>query len=250
MDAPHELELALFSCGLLGLRHGFDYDHIAAISDIASVQRNWKEGMRLGSLYALGHAATVALLGSAVVFLHISLPAHMNSWAGRLVGLTLIALAVYVLFTWTRHGHTHNGPKSRLALLITGVRWLHWRALGLFRYNSPRPPEFSWNYDVSSVFMIGVVHGLGAETPSQLLLFLLAANLGGTSRGFLGLLTFLIGLLMMNTAMTASASGFFRASSGKPRVQSWITVLTASYSLVVGLIFLIGASGNLPPLGN
>jgi high-affinity nickel permease len=50
-----QLQLALFSCALLGLRHGFDYDHLAAISDITSVQRGWREGMRLGLLYALGH---------------------------------------------------------------------------------------------------------------------------------------------------------------------------------------------------
>jgi len=29
-----QLQLALLSCALLGLRHGFDYDHLAAISDI------------------------------------------------------------------------------------------------------------------------------------------------------------------------------------------------------------------------
>ena len=38
------LDAALGSCLLLGLRHGFDYDHLAAISDITAVQRNWKSG--------------------------------------------------------------------------------------------------------------------------------------------------------------------------------------------------------------
>jgi len=61
-----QLQLALLSCALLGLRHGFDYDHLAAISDITSVQRGWREGMRLGLLYALGHALTVALLGFCI----------------------------------------------------------------------------------------------------------------------------------------------------------------------------------------
>lgn len=250
MDVSHKLELALVSCALLGLRHGFDYDHLAAISDIASVQRNWKEGMRLGTLYALGHALTVAALGSVVIFLHVSLPAGMDSWAERLVGCTLIVLAVYVILNLVRHGHTHGGSRSRLALLIAGARWLRWKTRSLFRPETPRPPTFAWNYDRRSVFLIGVIHGLGAETPSQLLLFLLAANLGGTSRGFLGLLAFVAGLLVMNTMMTASASGVFQTSAGRPRMQSWITVLTAGYSFAVGVIFLFGASGKLPPLGN
>ena len=34
-----KLDAALGSCLLLGLRHGFDYDHLAAISDITAVQR-------------------------------------------------------------------------------------------------------------------------------------------------------------------------------------------------------------------
>ena len=79
-----QLQLALVSCALLGLRHGFDYDHLAAISDITSVQRGWREGMRLGLLYALGHALTVALLGCAVICFHLTLPAGMDAVGERL----------------------------------------------------------------------------------------------------------------------------------------------------------------------
>ena len=73
-----KLDAALGSCLLLGLRHGFDYDHLAAISDITAVQRNWKTGLRLGMTYALGHAFTVAALGVAVLELHIGLPQGMD----------------------------------------------------------------------------------------------------------------------------------------------------------------------------
>ena len=69
-----KLDAALGSCLLLGLRHGFDYDHLAAISDITAVQRSWRSGLRLGMTYALGHAFTVAALGIAVLELHLGLP--------------------------------------------------------------------------------------------------------------------------------------------------------------------------------
>ena len=97
--------------------------------------------------------------------------------------------------------------------------------------------------------MIGIVHGLGAETPSQLMIFLLAANLGGIGKGFLGLTMFIAGLLVMNTMMTASAVGLFGFSSLLPRFQFVVTALTAIYSLAVGAFFLFGSSGLLPPLG-
>ena len=172
------LELALVSCGLLGLRHGFDYDHLAAITDITSVQRTWREGMRLGLLYALGHAITVAILGAAAIFLHLGLPHRLDAVGERLVGATLIVLAVYVLIAFFRsrsHGaHNHALPPSRIALLITGVEQTKWRIQRLINPEIPRPEPFRFRYDKGSVLLVGVIHGLGAETPSQLLLFLLA----------------------------------------------------------------------------
>jgi high-affinity nickel permease len=249
---PSSLELALLSCALLGLRHGFDYDHLAAISDITSVQRTWREGMRLGLLYALGHAFTVAILGAAVIFLHIGLPEHMDAIGERLVGATLIALGIYVLVSFLRrkpeHHHHHATPRSRIALLISGARYTQWRIRRLANPTAPKPDPFTFRYDRTSVFTVGIIHGLGAETPSQLLLFLLAANLGGTSRGFLGLLCFILGLLLMNTLMTASASGIFATSNHRPRIQTLVTSLTAAYSFIIGIIFLFGASDKLPPL--
>jgi len=245
------LELALFSCALLGLRHGFDYDHLAAITDITSVQRTWREGMRLGLLYALGHALTVAVLGAAVIFLHLGLPAHLDAIGERLVGATLIVLALYVLITFLRRkpdaSHQHI-PVSRIALLVSGARYTHWKLRSIANPDLPQPEPFRFQYDRSSVFAVGVIHGLGAETPSQLLLFLLAANLGGTSLGFLGLLCFIAGLLVMNTMMTASASGIFASSKHRPRLQMFVTSLTAAYSFVIGSIFLFGISDKLPPL--
>jgi high-affinity nickel-transport protein len=246
------LELALLSCALLGLRHGFDYDHLAAISDITSVQRTWREGMRLGLLYALGHALTVAILGTAVILLHLSLPHHMDAIGERLVGATLIILAIYVLVSFLRRKpgehHHHDVPRSRIALLITAARYSAWRIRTLGNPDAPKPDAFAFRYDRSSVFIVGIIHGLGAETPSQLLLFLLAANLGGTSKGFLGLLSFIAGLLIMNTLMTASASGIFASSTSRPRLQTVVTSLTAAYSFIIGAIFLLGASDKLPPL--
>jgi ABC-type nickel/cobalt efflux system permease component RcnA len=244
---PTSLQLALFSCAVLGFRHGFDYDHIAAISDITSVQNSARRAMQLGLLYALGHAATVAVLGSAVIFFQLSLPHGIDRIAERLVGLTLVFLGIYVLGSLFRGNYV---PRSRFVLLANAMQWLHWKARAHWHNHAiPKPKSSNWNYDVKSVFGIGVIHGLGAETPSQLLIFLLAANLGGLTKGFLGLTMFLAGLLVMNTIMTASAAGLFGFSARTPRIQYAITALTAIYSLLVGSIFLWGSSAFLPAIG-
>lgn len=246
-----KLDAALGSCLVLGLRHGFDYDHLAAISDITAVQRNWWSGLRLGMTYALGHAFTVAALGVAVLQLHMGLPEGLDHWTERLIGLTLIVLGIGVVAGILRkdaHGHPHNRVESRLAIAINGVLWMAWKVRRMWNSEAPRPDRFQWMYTGKSVFLIGMLHGIGAETPSQLALFFLTANLGGTSRGMLGLAAFAIGLVAMNSLMTASMGGAFRASGHHPRFYRVIAWTGAIYSCGIGLVFLLGIADKLPAL--
>ena len=67
--------------------------------------------------------------------------------------------------------------------------------------------------------------------------------------GLLGLTLFLVGLLAMNTLMTASAVGIFGLSAAKPSVLRFVIGATAAYSVVVGGVFLFGVSSFLPQLG-
>ncbi len=246
--APINLKVALFSAAVLGFRHGFDYDHIAAISDIASVQSSPRATMRLGMAYAVGHAITVAALGSAAIVFQLALPPGLDRIAERLVGFTLIVLGFYVLGSLVWGGKDHL-PHSRFMLLTRAAYWLHWKTRRLLGMETgDQPKQWSGGYDTRSVVFIGVIHGLGAETPSQLMIFFLAANLGGTSRGFLGLAMFLAGLLAMNALTTASAAGLFGLTDRIIQLRRTAAVVVALYSLAVGILFLLGSSDLLPPL--
>ena len=247
-----KLIAALGSCLVLGLKHGFDYDHLAAISDITAVQKNWRSGLRLGMTYALGHAFTVVALGVAVLQLHLGLPEGLDHWTERLIGLTLIVLGIGVVAGILRkdaHGHRHSRIESRLAIAINGVLWMAWRVRRIWNPAAPKPERFQWMYNGKSVFVIGILHGVGAETPSQLALFFLTANLGGTSRGMLGLGAFAVGLVAMNALMTASLGSAFKAGGHHPRFYHLIAWTGAVYSCAIGLIFLFGISDRLPALG-
>ena len=275
MVNPANLRLALLSAAVLGFRHGLDYDHLAAITDISSVQSKARDAMRYGLLYVAGHATTVAVLGSAAVVFRIALPAASDRWAERLVGVTLLVLGLYVLGTFFRTStHSHARPRTRITLLINGALWIYWRLSLILGGTRMEPPQaFKDGYGTTSTFLVGVIHGLGAETPTQLLLFLLAANLGGTASGLLGLLMFIAGLVLMNTLMCGLAAGLFSAD----KVVAWLspneasqdplsravgsvltavsthavrglTLLTSAYSIVVGTIFLLGSASKLPSL--
>jgi high-affinity nickel permease len=248
----HTLYLALFTAALLGFRHGFDYDHIAAITDVVSVQQSRRTAMRLGMIYALGHAVMVAALGLIVILFGINLPAGVDRWAERLVGLTLLILGIYVLGTLVLK--PNDLPKNRYTLLRHGFHrirqtWNRTWNQASNRAHHPIPHHpIPDTVDAKSVFVIGLVHGLGAETPSQLLIFLLAANLGGAALGMLGLGMFLAGLLTMNALMTASVAGVFGASRHRPQALRLVSALTATYSLIMGIVFLAGRSSLLPAI--
>jgi high-affinity nickel permease len=246
---PVNLRLALLSAAVLGFRHGLDYDHIAAITDISSVQSRASDAMRYGLLYVAGHATTVALLGSAAVLFRIALPPASDRWAERLVGVTLLLLGLYVLGTFFRPSTHSHRPRTRISLLINGLLWVYWRLSLVFGGTRVEAPQvFKDGYGTKSTFLVGVIHGLGAETPTQILLFLMAANLGGTAAGMLGLLMFILGLLAMNTLMCASAAGLFSATLARPHALRALTLATSAYSIVVGTIFLLGSAANLPSL--
>ncbi len=249
MVDPFNLRLVLVPAALLGFRHGLDYDHIAAITDISSVQSRPRDAMRYGLLYVAGHAAMVAVLGAAAIAFRISLPAASDRWAERLVGITLLALGLYVLLTFFRpSAHTH-GPRTRITLLINATLWLYWRLIRIFGGTRAEAPQvFKDGYGTTSTFVVGVVHGLGAETPTQVLLFLMTANLGGTGAGLLALLMFIVGLVFMNTLMCASAAGLFSASLASPYALRALTLATSAYSIIVGTIFLFGSASRLPSL--
>lgn len=81
---------------VFGLRHGMDWDHIAAITDITSSQDDSRRSMFFSTLYALGHALVVFVLGVAAIEFSSRLPDSVDAVMERFVGVTLILLGVYV----------------------------------------------------------------------------------------------------------------------------------------------------------
>jgi cytochrome c biogenesis protein CcdA len=258
MHSKPALDLALVSVGLLGFRHGFDYDHVAAITDMASLQSSPRSAMKTGLMYALGHAATVAVLGTSVILFQTSLPARIDTWMEHVVGITLLVLGCYVLWTTFFRapiqdlpGEPHeHPPRTRVLLIFNAMLWLAWRARAAFsRKPIRRYRLFANGLGSSPALLVGAIHGLGAETPSQLMLFLLAANLGGIRNGVLGLFAFIAGMLAMNTLMCAMATGIFRISANRRRTFQWIAGLSAAYSILAGMVFLAGTATVAAALG-
>jgi high-affinity nickel permease len=203
---------AFLACTALGLQHGLDVDHVAAISDVTSMQRTPGESIRSGMWYAAGHAATVGSLGIALILLHGSLPDAVSSWMERVIGVTLVALGVYILSAIVRGQPRHQ---AMLALLQ--------------RFGAP-----------TSSLSLGILHGVGAETPTQLSALLIAANPGNLAGGISALSFFAVGMFASNMMLTTAATAAFVASRIRPSVFRWLGVLTAGYSLWIGTRMMMG----------
>jgi high-affinity nickel-transport protein len=67
------------------------------------------------------------------------------------------------------------------------------------------------------------------------------ANLGGVVERMWGLAMFIVGLLVMNTLMTASATGVFAVSANWPSLLRGISAIAAAYSFVAGVAFIFGS---------
>jgi high-affinity nickel-transport protein len=101
-------------------------------------------------------------------------------------------------------------------------------------------------YGKPTAFGVGMIHGVGAETPTQVLLFVAAAGAGGTTEGLALLVCFLVGLLSSNSLIAAAGTFGFLGASRNWRVYVGVSLVTAAFSLVVGTVFLSGHATVLP----
>jgi hypothetical protein len=297
---------------VLGFRHGFDWDHLAAITDVTSTTATadaaeldheathehaaehelahehahgglaeraahepavvatsaasevphhhdnptprfaveQRRALLLGSLYALGHAAVVAFLGMLAIAFGAVLPDWVDPIMGRVVGITLVLLGAWVfvsLYQYARHG-TAFRLRSRWMLIFDSIRYA-WRRFQarLHGHEHVDPIEMS-SYGVRTAFGVGMIHGIGAETGTQVLLIAAIGGAGGAGLGIPMMIAFIVGLLISNSVVVVITATGFIATRVRERLYLGIGVVAGTFSLVIGLFFLLSLNDRLPEL--
>ena len=244
-----EIGVALLGTGLgLGLRHGIDWDHIAAISDVTSSQKNHRRSLGMGTLYALGHAAVVITLGLIAIWFGTMLPDWVDGYMQSVVGVTLLMLGAWLIWSMSR-----NQGKLVLRsrwMLIFDVARAGYRKVT--RKTVPAEQEGTRGarreYGSGASVSIGVIHGIGAETGSQALLLAAAAGATSTLTGSFLLIAFVVGLVVSNTLITIAATAGLLKSDRHRKIHTAFGIVIAVFSLVVGSMFLLGTADSLPSL--
>ncbi|HEX4629086.1 MAG TPA: hypothetical protein VH137_09875 [Gemmatimonadales bacterium] len=212
---------------LLGFRHAFEPDHLAAVSTLATRQASLFEACRLGLAWALGHTVSVGVVVLGIMVGGLRLPERLWPATDFLVALLLIALGGSVLVRYARgrwhlHLHAHDADD--------GAPHFHLHS----HAHEPAHHHAHPRGDARRSLGFGLLHGLAG---SAALLVLLVAAAPTRAAQLAYFLAFAAGTMLGMLLVSFSLAGVVRLAS--TRGTSWATALhlgSAVVSVVVGIV--------------
>ena len=290
----------LFTAFGLGLRHGVDFDHIAAIADLTSTTESRKRGFMLSLWYALGHAVVVLVLGALIILFEATIPESLDVWMGRVVGATLLFLGIWVLIDMRRQGDDFR-LRSRWMLVFDGtfaglrkVRNLGGRRaievehdhshehdgelthdsspahdhahesadsvdvrepahVGGSRFGRNRhghshshrhthradlPTAANGSSSVGVASGIGMLHGVGIESPTQIAIFVASTSAVGQGAGLGLLVAWCVGLVVANAGLAIAAGRGLLNPDRNAKLYRVLAVVVALASIALGIYYI------------
>lgn len=188
---------------VVGFRHAFEPDHLAAVTTLATREEAWTRAARLGVVWGVGHTLSIGVVATLLIVLGVGIPERFFATAELGVAVLLVVLGAWALLLEGRRG-TASPVTVRTA---TG-------ALGF-----------------------GVVHGL-AGSGAVIVLLIAASSRVFVQAGYLA--AFGVGTVLgmsIASLMAGAATGL--ASRRSEQTARWIRIGAAVLSIVVGL--LLGA---------
>ena len=219
-------------------------------SSSARLRAEQRRALFLGTLYALGHGSVVAVLGLLALIFGAILPDWVDPLMGRVVGFTLIVLGVWVfysIFAYIRHGEEfHLRSRWMVVFALARGAWRRFQAR-LHGHEHAEAVEMA-SYGPRTAFGVGMIHGIGAETGTQVLIIAAIGGASGIGLGIPMMLAFILGLLISNSAIVVVTATGFVASQTRQRIYLVAGAIAGAFSLVVGILFFFELQDNLPDL--
>jgi nickel/cobalt transporter (NiCoT) family protein len=225
-----------FAVFALGLRHGADPDHLAAIDNLtrSALARRPALSRFVGSLFAVGHSVMVLALAALVGILgqrfavHGALVERIGTWVSVLM-LTLIGLMNIQQLRQVDRTHV-RGMKARLI----------------------PPALLNATHPFIAVF-VGFLFGFGFETSSQIVTYAIAFGSGGLAGAlFIGAL-FCFGMIITDTLDSLLVHRLVRTASETLSravvVWTWSVAAMALAVAAYELAQLLGWHSPIPDIG-
>jgi high-affinity nickel-transport protein len=208
---------------VLGVRHAFEPDHLAAVSTFLVEEKSAKRSALLGALWGVGHSLALLVVGGALVMFRAHLPHAMAVAFEAAVAVLLLGLGARSLGqaarAWRvgpstahrhgRHAHAHGGPADHLHV-------------------------GSWTF-ARRPLLVGIAHGLAG---SGALTALALASMPTISAALVYLSVFCVG----SVAAMALATGVVAWPLGRltqnRRAQAALSTAAGLLSFTTGVLWL------------
>ncbi len=149
---------------LLGMRHAFEADHVAAVATLTSRSPTLKHALKQGAVWGIGHTLSLFLFGSIVLWMDTVVPDTLAHTLELIVGIMLVILGIDVIRRLIRdrihfhhhkhdkiehfhaHSHAHEGPHK----------------------TSPHNHQHNDTFPIRSL-LVGLMHGMAGSAALILL---------------------------------------------------------------------------------
>lgn len=234
-----------FVAYVLGLRHAFDADHIAAIDDtVRFLMQKGKSPLGVGFYFSLGHSSIVLLLAIAVAFAAtwiVNEIPQMKEVGGLIgasvsgtflwiIGILNLLVLLDILGVWKeakKGTHNHEHLEEMLA-----KRGLMNR---LFGGRLSKVINHSWQ-----MYPLGLLFGLGFDTASEVALIAMTAGAAAGSLPIPAVLClpvlFAAGMSVMDTTDGVLMSKAYNWAFLNPLRKIFYNIATTALSVVVALL--------------
>ena len=241
-----------FVAYMLGLRHAFDADHIAAVDDtVRYLQQDGRRPLGVGFYFSLGHSTIVFALALAIIFAATAMKRELpglQSIGGAigagvsgtflcLVGVLNLLVLIDLVKAWRRPakaGHGHDHVEQLLAQRGFMNRLLGGRLRNVIRH--------SWQ-----MYPLGLLFGLGFDTATEIGLLAMTAGASAANMPVLALLSlpllFAAGMTVMDTTdgvlMSKAYDWAFVNPVRRMVYNVTITGLSVIVALAIGIVELL-----------
>ncbi|MEK8032947.1 urease accessory protein [Ideonella sp. DXS29W] len=228
---------------LLGVQHATEADHLAAVATLATREGGWRQAMRQGAFWGLGHTLTLLTFAGAVLVLGQVIPPQVERGLESAVGVMLVLLGADVLRrVWRPQTHLHvhrHGTHGRPELVHLHI---HGHAPAL--HTTATSPEHAhaeaggWPLRALAV---GMMHGLAGSAALSLMSLQAAPALSlGLSYIALFGLGSIAGMALLSAALVAPMR--LTARHLVP-LQRWLQAGVGAFSCGLGAFTIVQMSG-------
>ncbi|WP_426324074.1 HoxN/HupN/NixA family nickel/cobalt transporter [Microbacterium sp. E-13] len=234
---------------VLGMRHAFDADHIAAIDNTSrKLVDDRKDPSSVGLWFALGHSTvvlvTVGLVTAGVGALSAQigdedspLAVFTGVWGPTVSSVFLLAMATANLVILVRLlGRARGGTAA------DGRGWLSGGPVSLIIARTAATLDAPWK-----MFVVGLLFGLGFDTASTITLLLIAGGAGVVMPWYAAMvlpLLFTAGMVTCDGLNSIVTARLYRWSAERPdrrrRYNAALILVSVAVAFLVGTVGLCG----------